>query len=115
MRGDAFNPNNQAVTIVQPIPKAPDLPKVCPLLSRCQQSSVYRNIVKMTKAKSTSILSCPEIWERVSNCPHILEDAFYVGVIGDGDLLHYLKCEIFSCWFWSEAAKLEKLKVNGER
>jgi hypothetical protein len=68
----------------------------------------------MTKAKSPNILNSSEIWERVSNCPHVLEDAFYVGIISDDDLLHYLKCEIFSCWFWSEAAKSAKPKVNGE-
>jgi hypothetical protein len=99
---------------VPKIQMTPDLPKVCPLVSQCQQTLVYRNIVKMTKAKSPNILNSSEIWERVSNCPHILEDAFYVGIISDDDLLHYLKCKIFYCWFWSGAAKSAKPKVNGE-
>jgi hypothetical protein len=56
----------------------------------------------MIRAKSPRILDTPEIWEMVSNCPHIIEDAFWVGVVSDDDLLHYLKCEIFSLWFWEE-------------
>ena len=81
------------------------IPKTCPLLSQCRQTAVHKNIVKFIKARSPRILDCPEIWEQVSNCPHILEDAFYVGVIRDDDLLHYLKCEIFSEWFWNLSGK----------
>lgn len=66
----------------------------------------------MTKAKSPNILNSSEIWERVSNRPHVLEDAFYVDIISDDDLLHYLKCDIFSDWFWKEAAKSTRLKLQ---
>jgi hypothetical protein len=89
------------------------IPRACPLRSQCQQTAVHKNIVKFIKAKSPGILSCPDIWERVSNCPHVIEDAFYVGVISDEDLLHYLECEIFSLWFW-EKRKQEGTEMSDE-
>jgi hypothetical protein len=86
-----------------------NIPLRCPFADQCRRCSEYQSIVRRIKANQTYFLNQgEEIWKFVKNCPHKVEDAFWIGVLGEKDWLRYLTCEEFSRWFWERKACNDK-------
>jgi hypothetical protein len=89
-----------------------NIPLRCPLFNHCKESYIYKECtVRHIKANSMYFLNNPdEMWKLVRNCPHMVEDAFWIGVIGEEDWLRYLSCEEFSKWFWEKKRVQRQVK-----
>ena len=87
------------------------VPYSCPRANQCREFLYYKIAVKKIKNNQQYFLNHIEELRKIAyNCPHQIEDGFWNGFLPSDEWLLYLKCDIFSDWFWNEAIQAAKSK-----
>lgn len=88
-------------------------PYKCPRANECSQFIYYKSAVGNIKNNQNYFLKHhEELMKTACNCPLQIEDGYWEGFLQPDEWLLYLKCDIFSDWFWKEAAKSTRLKLQ---
>lgn len=90
--------------------KNENLPLCCPLVEECRKQESYAYEVRTVASVGKQITLDEDEWEYVKNCPHKMQEGLVrIRSFDKSEFwLHYLKCTVFSKWFWENCAKVQK-------